>query len=96
MAEYIDRDKVCVTRERNIKHCETCSDRFACRILNLPKADVIEIPDNATNGDMIKAMFPDLEVEIEGNYITCWIDEHRWVGFDLSWWNAPYKKEVKK
>ena len=34
-----------------------------------------------TNGDTMKAMFPDLEVEIEGDCVTCWIDEHRFLAF---------------
>lgn len=51
------------------------------------------IPKGATNGDMIKAMFPNLEIEIEGNNITCWIDEHKWLGFDYVWWNAPYEEK---
>lgn len=56
------------------------------------KRGIFVIPTDATNGDMIKAMFPDLDVEIEGDYVTCWIDEHRWIGFDLSWWNVPYRR----
>ena len=38
---------------------------------------VLTIPDNPTNGDMIKAMFPN-----EGDFET---------DFDADWWNAPYK-----
>jgi hypothetical protein len=53
--------------------------------------DAIPIPEGATNGEMMKIMFPDLKVEIEGKYITCWIDEHRWFAPDYDWWNAPYK-----
>lgn len=57
-----------------------------------PKVNAIPIPEGATNGDMIEAMFPNLEVEIEGTHITCWIDEHRWFAPDCNWWNAPYRK----
>lgn len=57
------------------------------------------IPSNATNGDMIKAMFPNgkeydtidgdirYEIEIDLDYSYCSY-------FDGVWWNAPYKKEV--
>lgn len=39
------------------------------------------IPDNATNGDIIKALFP----KIDDNYSNV---------IDLKlWWNAPYKAE---
>jgi hypothetical protein len=44
--------------------------------------NLIHIPEGTTNGDMMKAMFPDLKVEIEDIYITCWIDEHRWFAPD--------------
>jgi len=62
------------------------------------KVNAIEIPDNATNGDMIMAMFPSWEIDMddaEEEYpiVTCWIDRANiiWTSFDLTWWNAPYK-----
>jgi hypothetical protein len=39
------------------------------------------IPDNATNGDVIKALFPN-----EHDFET---------DFDEEWWNAPYRKGGK-
>ena len=49
------------------------------------------ISDNATNGDVIKAMFPKREVIEHDTYIeVAWgegMDE-----FDKNWWNAPYQK----
>ena len=42
--------------------------------------DAIPIPDGATNGDMIKAVFP-LEV---------WL-QMKAREFNKSWWNAPYE-----
>lgn len=50
----------------------------------------------ATNGDMMIAMFPNLKVEIEGNTITCWIDEYRWFAPDYDWWIASYKIESEE
>ena len=47
------------------------------KIINI-KADVL-IPDNATNGDVIKALFPQLECDY-------WCPR-----FADDWWNAPYK-----
>lgn len=55
--------------------------------------DAIIIPEGATNGDVFKAMFPVLEIEIEGDQVTFWIDDYRWLSFRLDWWNAPYKGE---
>ena len=54
----------------------------------------IEIPNGATNGDMIKAMFPYIEIEGIGGEIKCIATK---IGFGtsyfaLDWWNAPYKK----
>lgn len=51
------------------------------------------IPDNATNGDVIKAMFPNAW---RSNYIdsdnkcTLYIDDYE-LEVDIDWWNAPYK-----
>lgn len=55
----------------------------------------IPIPTRATNGDMIKAMFPSNEIEIKKGIV--WV--HRfggnrgWQRFLEDWWNAPYKVE---
>ena len=44
------------------------------------------LPDNPTNGDMIKAMFPDIDFHcMEGAFGK--------ISFDLVWWNSPYAKE---
>ena len=51
----------------------------------------VAIPDGVTNGDLIKAIFPDAE------YLECGVvidvvfarNEENW--FDKNWWNAPYK-----
>jgi hypothetical protein len=51
------------------------------KIINI-KADML-IPDNATNGDVIKALFPDAgQPHFYGVKNGC---------FDADWWNAPYK-----
>ena len=57
---------------------------------SLPTADVIEIPKNATNGDVIKAMFPNVIIQILDNTVYTNIDNGVW--FSLDWWNAPYKR----
>ena len=60
--------------------------------------NMVQIPDNATNGDVIKAVFPNIE----------WTGNCQDVDFYMldgdtpysakmntfrSWWNAPYKRE---
>ena len=55
----------------------------------------ILVPENATNGDMIKAMFPNAIIEINelGSMVHVKYDNHTcWVNYELEWWNAPYKE----
>lgn len=55
-------------------------------------------PDNATNGDMIKTIFPNLEWTDERGDTKSYIlePEHilspKLIAFN-SWWDAPYKAE---
>ena len=50
----------------------------------------INIPEGATNGEVIKAAFPNIPLDSDDYFvrdmydnIRCWKD----------WWNAPYKAE---
>ena len=54
---------------------------------------VLTLPENPTNGDMIKAMFPEVKM---------WGESEQTLDYSLggmvhrvtkSWWNAPYRKE---
>lgn len=58
---------------------------------------VITIPDNATNGDVIKALFPNSRVDISCARAFFYIREDlkRFVTFDIDWWNAPYQEGDK-
>ena len=53
---------------------------------------LVVIPDNATNGDVIKAMFPhyDVEVNEQKNYIHILYDSF-YTTYPLRWWLEPYK-----
>lgn len=59
---------------------------------------VLTIPNNPTNGDMIKAMFPSCkELEILGDGSISCIAVEIGMGtsyFSNHWWKSPYKKEV--
>ena len=46
--------------------------------------------DNATNGDVIKVIFPDAEIHLDGNDIFI---HHMgfWIKCNIRWWNALYK-----
>ena len=57
----------------------------------------IALPDNATNGDVIKALFPLIEVkrEISSTSDNMVVRDASFLGainrFHTDWWNAPYK-----
>ena len=53
---------------------------------------VIPTYKEMTNGDMIKAMFPNIEIEGIGGEIKCIAAKGGTSYFALDWWNAPYKK----
>lgn len=55
----------------------------------------INIPEDATNGDVIKAMFPDAEpIKKYTNsvFIRAWKPFFVACEFDTDWWNAKYKR----
>ena len=55
------------------------------------------IPDNATNGDVIKAMFPNADIEIHNITVYVIFDmRSNVISFDLDWWKAPYQKGGKE
>ena len=64
------------------------------------EVDAIEIPENATNGDMIKAMFPNIQWDNECNGVFYGYKTNDrmmpMLGADFNWWNALYKKEVEE
>ena len=51
------------------------------------------IPKDATNGDMIKALFPDGS-QVKGASIYVMNDNKSNVFYNFDWWNATYKKET--
>lgn len=61
-------------------------------------ANGIAIPDNATNGDMIKALFPDIEIAdspcLDKVYTGIMFGKYIGVNIDCmrDWWSAPYKR----
>ena len=62
------------------------------------KVDFIEIPEGATNGDMLLSMFDTATVygiDKENDCITICIDNNFYQKFRYSWWNSPYRKEQK-
>ena len=75
------------------KPCENCgSDLRVCVDCDLYNGKYIEISDNATNGDMLKALFPNERI---GHCEDC-TDLGDIATFDDDWWNSPYQKERGK
>jgi hypothetical protein len=105
MKEFIDREEFL----KRIKPYDTSDKKdkalynFALNeMMGTPTADVISIPEGATNGDVIKAMFPaakvnntkysyvvEVKLPYHSKYDTGLL-------FDKDWWNAPYKRESEK
>lgn len=87
---------------KDMSECNEALDMAINALEQKSEQSRIDLPESATNGDVIKAMFPDVEItELFGIY-----DEDRlygystWFGgqpqdFFLDWWNAPYKEEGK-
>ena len=53
----------------------------------------IDIPENPTNGDVIKAIFPNADIEIHN--ITAYVIfdmRSNVIPFDLDWWKNPYDR----
>ena len=100
----IDADKLCKSlddkyypHERFVK-----LEDILETIENQSELKAIVIPPNATNGDMIKAMFPNVEIvrqEINSISNNIVVRDNSFLGainrFHADWWNAPYKREVE-
>ncbi len=52
--------------------------------------NIVLIKNGATNGDIIKTMFPNVDIEIHN--ITVYVIFDNVVSFDLDWWNALYER----
>ena len=62
--------------------------------------DGVIIPDNATNGDMLQTLFPDIKVITQfdnpfGDRFILFTLNNNDIQVELDWWNAPYE-EVKQ
>jgi hypothetical protein len=50
----------------------------------------MKIPDNATNGDVIKLVFPNLNGKVKEHTVIARTADSLII-FDLQWWNKKYK-----
>ena len=65
---------------------------------DIPIHNAIIIPRGATNGDVIKTMFPNAEYGKDelGNMFVISSAQLGYIAFREIWWNAPYKKDVEE
>ena len=60
-------------------------------IAKAPAVPAIPIPDNATNGDVIKALFPRIKTKKFTTFLRV-IEGEEYIPMTYDWWNAPYKR----
>ena len=76
---------------------EDCGEKIGD--YSIPIHNAIIVPENATNGDMIKAMFPDAEIkEIRGKLSDELLAYRMLLSGRIQdylpeWWDEPYKPE---
>jgi hypothetical protein len=105
MAEYIDKVQamniIASGKNDNAYFGTTDKDWEVIDFLKtVPTANVVEIPEGATNGDMIKAMFPNVEFVcgdygISTLYMKMNMIDVGFASLYKEWWNAPYKRGNK-
>ncbi len=76
-------------------------EMFASRDFNFfsvldmqPTLKVIPVPDSATNGDMMKMMFPKMVIRwvSSARIGVTFVQNQKYITeFDMKWWNAPFK-----
>ena len=62
------------------------------RLINAVQ-DGTPIPDNATNGDVLISLYPNLKYTIQNGRVVTTIGVAS--SFDLDWWNAKYRAEME-
>ena len=83
ICQKIDGDKINdSTAKMLVPVCESIERKVDRAIL---------IPEGATNGDIIKAMFPNIEIIYHDDDIELYDKDSISAEVLYSWWNAPYK-----
>lgn len=96
MKEYIDRNEF-LKRFNVLYNVLDNLERMLyvdalSKLIDTPTVDAIEIPKNATNGDMIKSLFPNGTESIGRKKIYYSFYPNGDMEFNIAWWNAPFKK----
>jgi len=62
----------------------------------IPEVEAVEIPDNATNGEALCMLFPNMHYTLSDKSPRVVTSIGILSSFDIDWWNAPYKAESEK
>ena len=80
------------------KHTNSLPIKVDNKVKPYKNVNAIIVPDNPTNGDVIKAMFPNVHVTDEfrlmkplGTILYLSISRFQEMRVQEDWWNAPYK-----
>ena len=83
--------------ERTIKSLEFAIDSLKtdeAYQIEYENRDFIEIPEGATNGDVIRSVFPKAYIEEDREDTECvFTNINHGITFDVDWWDEPYRKE---
>jgi len=93
MQLVIDIPEVAYETCKAVKNVENEQDNFADLMLDAI-ANGTPIPDNATNGDVLISLYPNLKYTIQNGRVVTTIGVAS--SFDLDWWNSPYQKGGKE
>lgn len=85
MSRLIDADKLYPDRMTNKGTVAISQSQIA----KAPTVQAVPIPENATNGDVIKAMFPN--IIRTGTILSDKRENIIATNINLNWWDLPYK-----
>ena len=100
------KQKIVIEIDEKLKHAldrfegSWARDTVCSNALDIAKAikEGVPLPQNATNGDVIKAMFPDISLGYPSDCDSVLLKKTKdgrtaFGGIDPKWMNAPYKAE---
>jgi len=100
LIEQIKKSRCTGCDNCNGVRCRAC--QYNDEMADIDSAPTVFESSNLTNGDMIFALNETVQVYgidldvMNKKFIKVCVDGVRVQFFDLNWWNAPYKKEVKE
>ena len=94
----IDAEKL-LEENKELADCDFVHPKYDDTLRNIidnaPTVNAIVIPEGATNGDVIKAVFPNKQfVSVCSTRIYDFTTDNK-IDCDLDWWNAPYGGEKR-